>query len=84
MRWVVGSTGSDPHSHTPLTTQVDDVLIDVSIRSPDHSLALHCAVCTHEYVNEDNPWHKGSPETGAGALNAGVSRMALLLLWWCC
>lgn len=48
MRYVVAGARSDPRSHALLTVQiirvVDVLFITVGIRSPDHGLALRCAI----------------------------------------
>lgn len=52
MRCVVLGAGSVPRSHALLTMQiimvVDVLFITMGIRSPDHGLALHCAICSAE------------------------------------
>lgn len=52
MRRVVAGAGSDPCSHALLTMQiitvVDVLFVTMGIRSPDHGLALHCAICSTE------------------------------------
>lgn len=52
MRCVAAGAGSHPHSHALLTMQiitvVDVLFVTTGVRSPDHGLGLHGAICGTE------------------------------------